>query len=149
MWGFLNRNAGGIQALAALLTVLLALGALIGVKMQIDAADRIQRAQSARDIYREYLSMAINKPEFAQPDYCAISKTPQAPAYEHFVEYMLYTAEQSISVDPDWADTFEAVFKVHAQYLCTLNDTSGYNDAVGRLIETFKVQECQSSQPCN
>jgi hypothetical protein len=58
---YLNRNSGAIQAVSALLTVVLAAGALVGVKWQIDAADQIQRAQSARDIYREYLNMAINK----------------------------------------------------------------------------------------
>ncbi len=123
---FLNRNAGAVQALAAILTVLLALAALIGVKLQIDAADKIQRAQSARDIYREYLNLAINKPEFTQPDYCKIIGTSQETSYEHFVEYMLYTAEQTISVDAEWAKTFAGTLKDHAQYICAIDDTESY-----------------------
>jgi hypothetical protein len=146
---FLNRNAGAVQAIASILTVILALAALIGVKWQIDAADRIQRAQSARDIYREYLSTAMNKPEFAKPDYCKIADTPQEVGYEHFVEYMLYTAEQTIAVDADWADTFSHTFKGHAQYICTLDNKSGYADSVANLIRTFQTENCKTVPACN
>ena len=145
---FLNRHAGAVQAIAAMLTVLLALCALIGVKWQIDAADRIQRAQSARDIYREYLSMAINKPELASPDYCKIINTPQQAAYENFVEYMLYTAEQTISVEADWANTFAPTLKDHAQYICAVEDATDYAESVARLITTFQAANCKTLQPC-
>lgn len=145
---FLNRNAGAVQAFAAIITVVLALAALIGVKIQIDAADSIQRAQSARDIYREYLSLAINKPEFAKPDYCKLTGTPQESGYEHFVEYMLYTAEQTISVDPGWADSFMHDFNEHRQYICMINDDAGYSDAVFGLVKTFQEATCKTVQPC-
>jgi hypothetical protein len=145
---FFNRNSGAVQAIAAVLTVVLAAAALIGVKWQIDAADRIQRSQSARDIYREYLNMAINKPEFAQPEYCKIVGTPQEAAYEHFVEYLLYTAEQTISVDADWADTFDHALNDHVHYICELKDTSGYSDSVATLISSFQAAKCKAVQPC-
>jgi uncharacterized protein (DUF736 family) len=146
---FFNRNAGAMQAIAAMLTVLLALAALIGVKMQIDAADKIQRAQSARDIYREYLNLAINKPEFANPDYCKIAGTTQEAGYEHFVEYMLYTAEQTISVDANWADTFTQSFQNHKQYICSLDDPSAYAETVATLVATFRDANCKAVQPCS
>lgn len=149
MWSFLNRNSGGIQALAGFLTVLLALAALLGVKFQIDAADRIQRAQSARDIYREYLNVAINKPEFAKPDYCALAPTQQGVAYEHFVEYMLYTAEQTIAADADWQVTFGEALKPHAKYICSLDDVDGYSASVNEMLRTFKIEECAAHLPCN
>jgi hypothetical protein len=147
--GFFNRNAGSIQAMAAILTVVLALAALVGVKWQINAADRIQRAQSARDIYREYLNLAINKPEFAQPDYCKIINTPQEAGYENFVEYLLYTAEQTISVDADWAGTFSNVLKDHTQYICSIENVSGYAESVAGLINTFKSENCKTVDACN
>jgi hypothetical protein len=145
---FLNRNAGAVQAIAAIFTVLIALAALVGVKLQIDAADKIQRAQSARDIYREYLSMAINKPEYAQPDYCSIAATPQMAGYEHFVEYMLYTAEQTLSADAEWKETFTSTFKDHAQYICTIRDTGGYSDSVAGLLTEFQNGNCSAVQTC-
>ncbi len=145
---FLNRNTAAIQALAAIFTVLIALAALVGVKWQIDAADRIQQAQSARDIYREYLSMAINKPEYAQPDYCKFATTPQEAGYEHFVEYMLYTAEQTLSVDPGWKETFTHTFKDHAQYICTVREADQYSAAVASLLLEFQSNNCSAVQAC-
>lgn len=145
---FLNRNAGAIQAIGAILTVLLALAALIGVKVQIDATERIQMAQSARDIYREYLNQGISKPEFAKPDFCAISESPQLPAYENYVEYMLYTADQAIAADPSWQSTFEEAMGDHAQYLCSLDELEGYSDDVAELLKTFQARECAAAKPC-
>lgn len=144
----LNRNAGAVQAISAILTVLLAFAALVGVKWQINAADQIQRAQSARDIYREYLNVAINKPEFSQADYCKITNTPQEAAYENFVEYLLYTAEQTISIDAEWTDTFSQSLKDHAQYICTISDTSGYADSVAALISQVKSENCKAVSTC-
>jgi hypothetical protein len=146
--GFFNRNAAAVQAVAALLTVVLALAALIGVKLQIDAAERTQRAQSARDIYREYLAIAINKPEFASPDYCKIVNTPQQTGYEYFVEYLLYTAEQTISSDVEWADTFTRNLKDHAQYICTLEDVTGYSGEVSTLIKAVQAAQCKTITTC-
>jgi hypothetical protein len=148
MLNALNRNSGAIQALAALLTVLLAAGALLGVKLQIDSADRIQREQSARDIYREYLNLAVNKPEFSSPDYCALAATPQAPAYEHFVEYVLYTAEQAISVDESWNATFAATLEDHSQYICQIAGIEGYSDQVSEMLNTFKRDKCAGVTKC-
>lgn len=145
---FLNRNAGGIQAFAALLTLLVALAALFGVKWQIESADKIQRAQSARDIYREYLNIAINKPEFAQPNYCVLAGTQQGAAYENFVEYLLYTAEQTISVDADWVETFSGELKEHAQYLCSVDGTEEYSSTVAKLITDFQLNSCKVVPAC-
>jgi hypothetical protein len=145
---FFNRYAGAVQAISGLLTVALAAAALIGVKLQIDAADRIQRAQSARDIYREYLAMAINKPEFAKPDYCAIVNTAQQTGYEYFVEYMLYTAEQTISTDPEWSNQFSEAFEDHAEFICNLKNSSHFDEPLASLLQSFKNLRCQAVAPC-
>jgi hypothetical protein len=145
---FLNRNASAVQAISAILTVLLALAALIGVKLQIDASDRIQRAQSARDIYREYLALAVNKPEFSNPDYCKFINTPQQAAYENYVEYMLYTAEQTVAVDADWAGTFAHAFTAHRQYICSLDDLENYSESVAKLISHFQETQCKTVALC-
>lgn len=146
---FFNRNAAAIQAISALLTLLLAVAALIGVKMQIDAAEQIQKAQSARDIYREFLSVSISKPEFARPDYCAIAGTAQEAAYENFVDYMLYTAEQTISVDATWHDTFVSALADHSLYLCSVKDTSDYADTVTDVLRDVQAKHCANVKPCS
>jgi hypothetical protein len=144
----LDRHAGSIQALTAILTVLLALGALIGVKLQLDASERLQREQSARDIYREFLNLSISRPEFSRPNYCALIETPQEAAYENYVEYFLYTAEQAIAANRDWEPVFTEGLKPHADYVCSVKDWSGYSDDVRHLVTKFRAS-CGKPKACD
>jgi hypothetical protein len=149
MWNFLNRNAGGIQAVATILTTLLALAALVGVKLQIDASDQIQRAQSARDIYREFLAVSISKPEFARPNYCAIAGSAQEAGYESYIDYLLFAADQTIAVDADWKKSFALMFKEHAHYICTLQDLSDEPDTIRALLLDVQSTQCAKVKPCD
>jgi hypothetical protein len=146
--GLLDRHTGAIQALGAMLTVFIGLCALVGVKLQIDASARLQQEQSARDIYREYLSLSIGKPEFATPDYCALIDTPAEGAYSHYVEYYLYTAEQVLAADPDWEPTFAEGLRPHRDYLCGIKEMSGYSDAVQVLVNQFQAGQCAQVKGC-
>lgn len=147
---FLNRNAGAIQAISAILTVLLALGALIGVKVQIDAADRIQRAQSARDIYREFLNLSVANPKFSDPQYCAIRKSGDYGAYESYVNYLLYTSEQLLSVDDEWRDVLKADLAPHNLAICDMEEAevNGHTDEVQSLLKELRSQSCENPEPC-
>ena len=66
---WLSRNSSALQALAAVFTVLIAVVALIGVKVQVDASYRVQREQSAKEIYRELLNLSIANPDLTEPNY--------------------------------------------------------------------------------
>lgn len=150
MLGWFERNNKAISAISAVVTALLALAALIGVKVQIDGAARIQQEQSARDIYREYLNLSVQKPEFAAPDYCALAKSNQFPAYQAYVDYLLYTGEQVLSVDPDWSETIDASLKPHAAYLCDTENEESYPDTdVEALVEKLRASECAKVKPCS
>ena len=147
---FLNRNAGAIQALGAILTVVLALAALIGVKVQIDAADRIQRAQSARDIYREFLNLSVANPKFSQPDFCVLTKGADAGAYESYVNYLLYSAEQLLAVDAEWEGVLRTDIEPHAALVCDMDDqdVAGHTDAVQALIDDVRKKNCAAVKAC-
>ncbi len=145
---FFSQHSAAIQAIAGLLTVLLAAFALLGVKWQIDAADRIQKAQSARDIYREFLNISIANPDFSQPDYCALSKGPRLGAYESYVDYLMYTAEQLLAVDAEWSPVFKQALLPHKGAICDITDKSGYAQDVRVLIEQFQQQNCQAIETC-
>lgn len=147
---FLNRNSGAIQAISAILTVLLALGALIGVKMQIDAADRIQRAQSARDIYREFLNLSVANPKFSDPAYCTIRKGGDYGAYESYVNYLLYTSEQLLSVDEEWKEVLKADLAPHTLAICEMEDAevAGHTDEVQLLLKELRGRNCENPEPC-
>jgi hypothetical protein len=140
---WLESRAKALQALAAIVTILTAVAALIGVKVQIDANARQQREQSARDIYREYLNLSIAKPEFSNPDYCAIRGSASEGAYEDYVEYQLYTAEQVLAAMPDWQPTLAERLVPHRELLCSENDWSGEVPQVQSMIRRFKAKQCK------
>ena len=143
-----ERNNKAVSAISAAVTAILALAAIIGIKVQIDGAAKIQREQSARDIYREYLNLSVQKPEFAAPDYCAIAKTNQVAAYQAYVDYLLYTGEQVLSVDADWAATIDDALKPHAAYLCDTDENAYPDPDVHALVEKLLANACATVKPC-
>ncbi len=145
---WLERHAAAVQAVATVVTMLVAVAALIGVKVQIDASARVQREQSARDIYREFLNLSVSRPEFARPDYCAIAGSPAEPAYEAYVDYLLYTAEQAIAADPAWRRGFARQLASHRDYICATNDWSDYDDAIIALIAA-EQRHCAAIDRCD
>lgn len=141
---WLEQHGKAIQSLGALVTMLAAVVALVGVKVQIDANARQQREQSARDIYREFLNLSISKPEFADPNYCAIKGSANEVGYENFVEYMLYTADQLLGVSREWEPTINEHLMGHRDYLCSEADWSDDSPEIRGLIDRFKAKECKA-----
>ena len=145
---WLDQHVGTVQALTAILSVFVAIGALIAIKVQINESERLQREQSARDIYREYLNLSINQPDLADPDYCAIKGSDKEGRYQNYVEYMLYTAEQTIDSDPAWTPTMLAALAPHSQYLCSAGDIGGDTPGVKSLVTSFRAKNCDKPEPC-
>ena len=110
MLGWLGRNAEPLGAIGAIATAFAALSALIIIPVQIGEADRIQRDQTAREIYREFLNLTVQKPELAQADFCTMSDAKDIAAYGAYVEYALYTAEQMVASSPDWRAPMAAIW---------------------------------------
>lgn len=147
MGDWFERHGSLIQGLASIAAVLVAVAALIGVKVQIDAAAQLQQEQSARDIYREYLNLSIGKPEFADPDYCAIKGSAQDSAYRNYVDYMLYTSEQLLAVSPEWEGAMAEHWASHAAYLCGQSDWSEYPDTVREMMSRTRPKMCSPMPP--
>ncbi len=139
---WLERHAKALQASAAIVTMLAAVAALIGVKVQIDASAQQAREQSAREIYREFLNLSISRPEFSDPDYCKIQSSPNEVAYENYLEYTLYTAEQLRSVSPEWDATMLDHLSAHSAALCAEGDWSDDTPGVRNLITHFRAAQC-------
>lgn len=146
---WLRRNAEVIEAGAALVTALVAIAALVGVKVQLDASDMQQRAQSARDSYRSHLTLAVAHPRLAAPaDVCAILTSPQAIAYEAFVDHLLYSAEQMLEIGEGWEPTFLSELAPHAEYLCQSDGPTGDTAAMIALLARFRAETCAEVPPC-
>ena len=139
-----DRHTKGFQAITGIITVLIAVAALIGVKVQIDASARLQQEQSARDIYREFLALSVNQPKFSAPDYCTIRGGVDEAAYENYVQYMLYTSEQVLTALPDWESTMADHLNDHKELLCSESDWSGDATKVQGLINRFRAKQCKA-----
>lgn len=155
MAGWLERHAQAIQAAGTLVMSFAAVAAAVFVPLQIAANDRTSREQSAREIYREFLSISIQRPELANRDYCSLNGPVERAAYESYVDYLLYTAEQVMDLNAsDWEPAISARLRSHQGYLCTFDaeDLDALTPAVAALVEGLKsgcpaTALCGSEQP--
>lgn len=148
IWSFFRSNAEAVQAVCALVMVVLTFGALIGINSQIDAARKLAQVQSARDIYREFLALSINQPRFASPNYCEIIEAGDETAYENYVDYLFYTAEQGIEADENWIPIFSEAIGNHMNYICAAGEIPNIDPHTQTIVSTLKQNECKKIIPC-
>lgn len=148
MIAWLRRNSEILEGVGAIITAFVAVAALIGVKVQIDASARLAQTQSAREIYRDFLALSITHPKYAEPDNCTQMSTEEAVAYTHFFEYFLYTMEQVTAMDPAWSETFVNSLEPHQIALCLENDWSGYTPNVQSIMHEAQVKYCPFTPSC-
>jgi hypothetical protein len=73
----------------------------------MDASERMQLEQSARDTYRSHLALAVVHPTYAQPlNGCELMTSSQGASYQDFVDHLLYSAEQMLVTAKGWESTF-------------------------------------------
>jgi hypothetical protein len=143
---WLERNANRLQAAGAIATALAAIAALIVIPYQIAQADRIQRDQTAREIYREFLNLTVQKPDLAGADYCVLAGANQTIAYQAYVEYLLYTSEQMIDTSESWRGPMKSYLADHMRYLCS-PEVRDANDDVRALVESLSLI-CSPEHQC-
>ncbi len=110
-------------------------------------ADRIQRDQTAREIYREFLNLTVQKPDLANADYCALQDPAQSTAYAAYVEYLIYTAEQMIDTSSDWRAPMASYLEDHLAYLCSESVWDAQSPEVRDLIAELALN-CEAETPC-
>lgn len=149
MSGWLERNGPAIQTASAALTALVAVAALIGIKVQLDASDAIQRSQSAREAFRSHLALATGLPAFAAPaDGCALLASDQGGAYVAFVDHLLYSAEQMLDVQDGWEQSFMDELRPHVAYLCSAEAPRVDSDQLAGLLNRFRQGACAAQPAC-
>jgi hypothetical protein len=147
MKAWLTRNAEALEAVGAIATAFAALSALVVIPLQFAQADRIQRDQTAREIYREFLNLTVQKPDLASANYCALKGTTQATAYAAYVEYLLYTAEQMVDTSPDWRGQMASYVGDHMAYLCTEGIWSAQSPDIKDLVAALELS-CKPEHQC-
>lgn len=144
----MRDEASGRLILAAnLVTALAAVVAVIIIPWQIAAADRIQRGQTAREIYREFLNLTVQKPEVASANWCQLTTARDKAAYVAYVDFLLYTAEQAIDTNPDWSPVMREHLSSHLPYLCQLGAEALDDPMVADLVAEMRGQ-CQTLPVC-
>ena len=147
MLAWLNRHSAALEALGGIATAFATLTALIVIPYQVGQSDRIQRDQTAREIYREFLNLTVQKPELANADYCALQDVNQTTAYAAYVEYLLYTAEQMIDTSPEWRGPMASYLEDHMPYLCTESIWDAQSPDIRDLVADLALT-CEAAHQC-
>lgn len=147
MLDWLRRNSEALGALGGLATAFAALTALVVIPYQVAQSDRIQRDQTAREIYREFLNLTVQKPDLANADYCALTDPGQKTAYAAYVEYLIYTAEQMIDTSPDWRAPMASYLGDHMAYLCSEGVWDAQSPDVADLLAELGLS-CAAESQC-
>ena len=148
MRNWLTRNAEPLEALGAIATAFAALTALVVIPYQVAQADRIQRDQTAREIYREFLNLTVQKPELANADYCTLKDPKEQTAYAAYVEYLLYTSEQMIDTSPDWRAPMASYLGDHMAYLCSEGIWDAQSPDIKDLVAELALT-CEAKHQCS
>ncbi len=148
MMNWLRANGEALQGIGSILTAFLALLALVGVKIQVDAQAKVASAQAAREIYREFLTLSVAHPDLADPGDCPAFSDKGAVEYAFYFEHMLYTAEEVIAADATWSESFDHIFENHGANLCETKDWAGYTPAVQALIARVSLDICPRREAC-
>ena len=146
MRDWLIRNSEPLQALGAIATAFAAITAVIVIPYQVAQADRIQRDQTAREIYREFLNLTVQKPELANANHCALKDPDRITAYSAYGDYLLYTADQMVQTSPTWRGTMASYLKSHMAYLCSPEIRQANDDVVGLVADLGLI--CQPEHQC-
>lgn len=147
MLGWLKRNSEALEALGGIATAFAAVTALIVIPYQVAQSDRIQRDQTAREIYREFLNLTVQKPELANADYCALTDPDRITAYAAYVEYLLYTSEQMIDTSPDWRVPMASYLQDHMAYLCAEANSDTQSPDIRDLLSDLSL-DCEAEAAC-
>ncbi len=134
--------------MAGAFTALVALLALVGVKLQIDATAQVQATQSARDIYRGFLELSIAQPDLAHPAECRGTGDDPDPAYHAYLDYLLYTTEQVTALDPVWDGVMDGWLENHIDALCVYTDLSGFTPEMLVLLGDLRTEQCTPTPDC-
>ncbi len=145
---WLRHNGEALQGIGSILTAFLAILALVGVKIQVDAQQDVASAQAGREIYREFLTLSVANPTLADPGNCPDLSDEDVVKYAFYLEHTLYTAEEVIAADEGWALSFDHILENHGAALCESKDWGGYSPAVQSLIARVSLDICPKRAPC-
>jgi hypothetical protein len=147
-WKWLGDHTNALQGLGAVVTAAAALAALVIIPLQISAAEQIQLRQTARDMYRGFVQLTLERPALANADYCALKTPEEVTAYESYIEFLLYTAEHNLRVaEGDWRGPLLATMRDHLPFFCAFEEWDFHSPEVVSLIAEIQTL-CPATPAC-
>lgn len=145
-----NQRLERFAHISEIATALIAIFALVIAIWQIKVAESVQQEASAREAFKEYLKLAVDKPELADARLAATDGSETARSrYAWFVTYFLYSAEQiyeSYPDDPAWQHSLAEEICYHQRYLSAQNQQD-IQDQHGTEFATFMEESLQNCPP--
>jgi hypothetical protein len=140
-WQVKGNASQKASAMAAILSFCIAFVAVVFVWRQIENNRQITRETTARQIFRQHLELAINKPQLALPP--SNPDEQHRTQYEFFVTHLLFTCEEIVAAfpgDQGWKGGCASQMKDHKTYICTSVVTETlehYSDPMQILIKSI------------
>jgi hypothetical protein len=127
---------------AAVVTSCLALIAGVVAIAQLRANRRVQREASAYEIFRDYMKLAFDHPQYSRPDFQAISKDPRSlEQYSWYVGCLLWAADEVIqctTLTKAWTNTLLGHIALHSDFLLSdqfrAEDFKHHSDELQQMI---------------
>lgn len=137
--------------LSAIITAALAALALVIAIWQIKASEASQREASARDAYKEYLKIIIERPDLADLNLpSGLSLSARQASREALISYFLYSAEQvyeAFPEDPAWHAAIQTDVCEMASGLGSAGARHNWQEHSGEFAEFIRqsLEECPAA----
>ncbi|WP_375412803.1 hypothetical protein [uncultured Bradyrhizobium sp.] len=127
---------------AAVVTSCVALIAGVVAIAQLRANRKVQREASAYEIFRDYMKLAFDHPQYSKSDFQAISRDSRnLEQYSWYVGCMLWAADEVIqctALTKAWTNTLLGHIAVHREFLLSdqfrAEDFKHHSDALQQMI---------------
>jgi hypothetical protein len=156
--------AGGLVGLwAALSAGLLAYWSIqeqieegrLTVRRQIEADHQEQGESTAKSIFREYLRLAFEHPDLAEPDYPKLAAEPDKyKKYSWFVAHLLWACEEILQYEKGeiWKKNLQTNVDYHREYFINDSDFKEkdfplYDPSVQELVRSAMTSRTKNRPP--
>jgi hypothetical protein len=120
-------NPDIVSAVANVVTASAALVAIVIAVRQLHSSREVQKEATAKELYKDYLLLAFQNPNYSSPSYPIASPTYPSlktdketfEQYEFYVSNMLFAIEEihRLTDGDDWTEVLTDQIKYHALYL--------------------------------
>jgi hypothetical protein len=141
---------------AQMVSAFIAVAGIGALMLQLNAIRNNGREATAQQIYLNYVRVALDNPQFAQPDYDRIKAGDEQDKtrYRWFVSLMMFACDEVLeNIDSDeWRRSCGYDLSMHVRFLCENADArflSQFSPRMRQLV-AVAVDEARASIPeCN